>query len=110
MTSEDDDSADRLDEHDPADPSTIPDPPSRDVVLHLLTTGLRETHEKVTSGRVRDAENEKVRQGWMRTLARLSGEYRKLLADRQLDDLAKRLDDIESERESNSNSDRFRYK
>lgn len=73
------------------------EPPSRALVLHLLSSALRETHQKVESGRVRDAKNEKVRIQWITALCRVSSEYRQLLADRELDELAARLDDLEAD-------------
>ena len=69
--------------------------PDRDEVLALLEDGLREAHRKVENGRVYDAENENVRQGWMRTLGYLAGQYRQLKKDQDLEEMQDRLDRLE---------------
>lgn len=71
--------------------------PSREQVLSLLAMGLSEAGRKVESGRVYDAENERVRVQWLRALATLSGEYRKLKEDADLDALAERVEKLERE-------------
>jgi hypothetical protein len=73
--------------------------PSRDEVLSLLEDGMREAHEKVKSGRVYDAENEKVRQKWIRTLAYAAGQYRQLKKDADLEELDERLRELEEQQE-----------
>jgi hypothetical protein len=70
-------------------------PPSRDEILELLEAAVRESHRKVESGRVYDAENEKTRIQWVRALAYAAGQYRQLLKDRELDDLRERIEDLE---------------
>lgn len=81
---------------------------TRDDVLTLLSGALVESARKAENGRVRDAENEKVRQGWFRTVARLAGEHRKVLADRDdLAELRERVEDLEND----SNDDNpYRFK
>jgi hypothetical protein len=74
-------------------------PPNREEVLALLNDGMREAHEKVTSGRVYDAENEKVRQKWIRTLAYVAGQYRQLKKDEELEDMASELEELREELE-----------
>jgi len=74
--------------------------PSRDEVLSLLEDGMREAHKKVESGRVYDAENEKVRQKWIRTLAYAAGQYRQLKKDEDLEDLDERLRELEEQQEA----------
>jgi len=54
--------------------------------LALLEEDIREAHRKVENGRVRDAENEKVRQGWIRALAYAANSYRQLKRDEDLED------------------------
>jgi len=73
--------------------------PDREEVLNLLKDGMREAHEKVTSGRVYDAENEKVRQKWIRTLAYTAGQYRQLKKDEDLKELDERLSELEEQQE-----------
>ena len=73
--------------------------PSRDEVLSLLEDGMREAHEKIKSGRVYDAENEKVRQKWIRTLAYTAGQYRQIKKDADLEELDERLSELEEQQE-----------
>ncbi len=69
--------------------------PGRDEILELLEDGIAEAHEKVTSGRVYNPENEKVRIQWIRALAYASGQYRQLMKDRDLEEMQERLERIE---------------
>lgn len=78
---------------------TANDVPDREDVLALLEDGLDEAHAKVTAGRVYDAENEKVRQGWMRTLGYLAGQYRQLKKDQDLEEMNERLERLEEAQE-----------
>lgn len=64
-------------------------------VLSLLEAGLREAHRKVESGRVRDAENEKVRQGWIKALGYIAGQYRQVEKDRELEELAAEVERLQ---------------
>jgi hypothetical protein len=68
------------------------DVPERDEIMDLLEDGIQEAHRKVTSGRVRDPEKEKVRQGWHRTLGYLAGQYRQLKKDEDIEELEKELE------------------
>jgi len=43
--------------------------PSREAIVRTLADAISEAHRKVENGRVRNAENEQVRQDWIRTLA-----------------------------------------
>ena len=72
--------------------------PAREDVLDLLDDALREAHRKVESGRVYDAENEKVRQGWFRTLGYIAGQYRQLKNDADLEELEERIELLEQQR------------
>lgn len=74
-----------------------PTPPDRDDVLAMLDEAIEEAHRKVTSGRVRDAENEKVRQGWIRALGYAVGQYRQLKRDKDLDEMKERLERLEEQ-------------
>lgn len=78
----------------------IPENRERDEVLNRLDDALEEAHRKATSGRVYDAENEKVRQGWLRTVGYLAGQYRQLLKDKQIDEMNERLERIEENQEN----------
>jgi hypothetical protein len=76
------------------DSATAPD---REEVMTLLEDGIREAHRKVESGRVRNAENEKVRQGWIRVLAYSANQYRQLKKDQELEDMKYELEALKSE-------------
>lgn len=64
----------------------------REEILAVLDDLIQEAHDKAANGRVRDAENEKVRQGWFRTVGYLAGQYRQLKKDEQLDEMQAELD------------------
>lgn len=64
----------------------------------MLGTAVEEAHRKVESGRVRDAENEKVRQGWIRVLAYAASSFRQLKRDEELEELAERVAMLEGTR------------
>lgn len=70
----------------------------RDEMLALLEDGIEEAHRKVKSGRVYDAENEKVRIKWIRTLGYVAGQYRQLIKDRDLEEIEERLEELEQQR------------
>lgn len=72
------------------------DPADRDDVLHLLEDAISEAHRKVDSGRVYDAENERVRQKWIRTLAYAANVYRQTLKDKELEEMRDRIDELEA--------------
>ena len=89
----------------PDEPTIAPDPPDRDAVLAMLDDGIREAHRKVESGRVYDPQNEKVRQGWLRTLGYLAGQYRQLMKDKELEELQREVELLkEAQNLSASNS------
>ena len=67
----------------------------REEMLELLEDGIREAHQKVESGRVYDAENEKVRIQWVRALAYAVGQYRQLVKDKDIEEMNERLDRLE---------------
>lgn len=69
---------------------------SREHLLQMLEGAIDETHRKVESGRVYDAENEQVRQGWVRALGYLAGQYRQVLNDRELEEMSERIERIEA--------------
>lgn len=85
-------------EADAGDTETV-QPADRDEMLDLLESGVREAHRKASSGRVYDAENERVRQGWIRVLAYSVGQYRQLRKDKDYDEMEERLERIEEDRE-----------
>ena len=78
----------------------------REQQLERLETAIEEAHQKVANGRVRKAENERVRIKWIRALADVSAEYRKVLEDKDLDEIRDRLDDLEDRQDGSD----YRYK
>ncbi|WP_353634666.1 hypothetical protein ABSL23_03085 [Halobacterium sp. NMX12-1] len=69
--------------------------PERDEILALLEDGIEEAHRKVKDGRVYDAENEKVRIKWIRALAYAANVHRQIQNDRDLEELSRRLEQLE---------------
>lgn len=82
----------------PDEPSIASENAERDELLDLLKDGVREAHRKVDSGRVRNAENEKVRIQWIRALAYSVNMYRQTLKDKELDEMNERLERLEAQR------------
>jgi len=77
-----------------ASPS-IPSPhdaDSYDEMLDTLDTAIAECERKIESGRVRDAENEKVRIKWIRALGYLVNIRRQVQNDADLKEIKARLD------------------
>ena len=74
-------------------------PGDYDALLDALDDGIAEAHRKVTSGRVRSAENERARQGWVRALAYAVNVRRQTTVDRDLEALAERVEAREAARE-----------
>ncbi|GGN26906.1 hypothetical protein GCM10009021_31730 [Halarchaeum nitratireducens] len=68
-----------------------------DVMLDTLDTAIKEAREKVESGRVYDAENEKVRIKWIRALAYAVNVRRQVTTDRDLEELSERLEQLENQ-------------
>ena len=77
-----------------ADDSDGPD--EYDKMLETLDTAIEEAHRKVDSGRVYDPENEKVRTKWIRTLAYTVNVRRQVTNDRDLQELAERIEALEA--------------
>jgi hypothetical protein len=69
-----------------------------DAMLETLDTAIEEARRKIESGRVYDAENEKVRQGWIRALAYAVNVRRQVTTDRDLEELTERLERLEAGR------------
>ena len=75
------------------------DPDEYDEMLETLDTAIEEAHRKVDSGRVYDAGNEKVRIKWVRCLAYSLNVRRQIQNDRDLQDLAERIEALEEARD-----------
>jgi ribosomal protein L13E len=66
-----------------------------DWMIEQLDEAISEARRKVESGRVYDAENEKVRIKWIRALAYAVNVRRQITTDRDLEELTERLDQLE---------------
>lgn len=67
-----------------------------DQMLTTLDTAIKEDREKIESGRVYDAENERVRIKWIRALAYAVNVRRQVTNDRELTELAERIEALEA--------------
>lgn len=72
-------------------------PAEYDVMLDHLDAAIEETRRKVESGRVYDADNEKVRIKWIRALAYAVNVRRQVTQDRDLEELTERLEQLEAQ-------------
>jgi hypothetical protein len=73
----------------------------RDEMLADLDVAIAEAKRKVKSGRVYDAENEKVRIKWIRALAYAMNVRRQIAQDRDLEALAEKIEALEDNQETN---------
>ena len=67
-----------------------------------LDAAISEAREKVESGRVYDAENERVRQGWIRVLAYATNVRRQVTTDRDLEELAEEVEALKKQYEEDT--------
>jgi len=72
-------------------------PNDYDALAATLDTAIEEARRKVESGRVYDAENEKVRIKWIRALAYAVNVRRQVTNDRDLAELTERVEALEAE-------------
>lgn len=70
-----------------------------DEMLDTLDVAIEEAKQKVESGRVYDADNEKVRIKWIRALAYAVNVRRNVTNDRDLQELAERIEAIEEQQQ-----------
>jgi len=70
-------------------------PEDYQTMLDTLDTAIAEARQKVESGRVYDADNEKVRIKWVRALAYAVNVRRQVTADRDLEELTERIEELE---------------
>jgi hypothetical protein len=70
-----------------------------DAMLETLDVAIEEARRKVESGRVYDADNEKVRIKWIRALAYSVNVRRQVTTDRDLEDLTERIEEIEEQQD-----------
>lgn len=66
-----------------------------DELLDVLETLESEALRKVESGRVYEPENERVRIKWIRIAKDVIAEKRKVMADRDLEEMTERIERIE---------------
>ena len=64
----------------------------REEVLHLLAETIETTHGRVETFEADSREDEELLIKWIRALGYLSGQYRKLLKDEDLDEMAAELE------------------
>jgi len=76
------------------------EPSAHDRMLEVLDTAIDEAHRKIESGRVYDADNEKVRIKWIRALAYSLNVRRQIVQDRDLEALTERLEALEEQQEA----------
>ena len=70
-----------------------------DWMIEQLDEAISEARRKVESGRVYDAENEKVRIKWIRALAYAMNVRRQITENRDLEELTERLEQLEERTE-----------
>lgn len=58
---------------------------------------IEEGTQKIETGRIRDAEKERVRQGWYRAVANLIGEWRKMKEASDLEELRADVDALKED-------------
>lgn len=72
-----------------------PEQLSREDLLKILADIIKQTHEKVWRGRIKNPQLDKVRQGWIRVLCHLCSTYGTLLRDQDIEKIEKRLKELE---------------
>ena len=70
-----------------------------DEKLDLLEDLIREVHEKIMNGRIRDEEKERARQGWHRVLRDHVAEWRKMKNDRDVAEIAEEIEELKARQE-----------
>jgi hypothetical protein len=71
-------------------------------MLDTLDAAIEEAQKKVESGRVYDAENEKVRIKWIRALAYTVNVRRQVANDRDLEELAEEIEQLKKQQQADS--------
>lgn len=69
-------------------------------MMGTLDLLLDEALGKVESGRVYDAENERVRIKWIRIAKDVVAEKRKVAVERDLEELAEKIEDLQEQQET----------
>lgn len=71
-------------------------------MLDTLDAAIEEAQKKVESGRVYDAENERVRIKWIRALAYTVNVRRQVANDRDLEELADEIEQLKQQQQTDS--------
>jgi hypothetical protein len=80
-----------------ADPDIETDTTDYGSMLDTLDVAIEEAQQKIESGRVYDAENEKVRIKWIRALAYTVNVRRQVANDRDLEELAEEIEALKEQ-------------
>ncbi|RQG97653.1 hypothetical protein [Natrarchaeobius chitinivorans] len=64
----------------------------REAVLDRLAETIEATHQRIDPAEATSPDEQKLQIKWIRTLGYLSGQYRKLLNDEELDEMAAELE------------------
>jgi hypothetical protein len=76
------------------------DRPDYEAMLEQLDVAIEAAREKVESGRVYDADNEKVRIKWIRALAYALNVRRQIVQDRDLEELTREVEELKQHLEN----------
>ena len=68
-------------------PSSDQDVPDRDAVLTRLDEAIQTAHAKVVADDLGEPDDERLQIQWIRALGYLTGQYRQLLKDKDLDEM-----------------------
>jgi len=68
-----------------------------DAMLSSLDVAIEKSRDKIENGRVYDEKKEKVRVKWVRALAYVINVRRQVKKDQEIEELAKRVDEMENE-------------
>jgi hypothetical protein len=81
-------------------PSATEQTTNYEKMLDTLDVAIDEAKYKIENGRVRSPENEKVRIKWVRALAYALNVRRQIAHDRDLEELAEKMDALEQQQEN----------
>ena len=84
-------------DHSKPSTSSIDRAAELDKLASRLDTAIEEAERKIDSGRVYDAEKERVRQGWIKALAYVVNVRRQVTNDAELQELSDRVEQLERE-------------
>lgn len=73
-------------------PNTTPDHNDREAILALLVDTIETTYERIQAFEAETPEDQELLIKWIRALGYLTGQYRMLLKDEDLDELEETVD------------------